>query len=191
MGRTFDTLGNDTVEVVFDNLGFQAYGNCLDYADRDLNSPHRCCADPIKRSSLLSSKVCMLRKRALCPSYGGLICSLLSGKDAGFQRLDASVIFFMCHALIVTNEAAIAQLGVRLTEVPKVRSSVRACGSCSQFPESTLSKQELLSRSSHWRLHCNVCKQDSGSVRTFVSLSYENSVIRNLFHDCLLGQTLG
>ena len=28
MSRTFDTLGNDTVEVVFDNLGFQAYGNC-------------------------------------------------------------------------------------------------------------------------------------------------------------------
>ena len=24
MSRTFDTLGNDTVEVVFDNLGFQA-----------------------------------------------------------------------------------------------------------------------------------------------------------------------
>ena len=28
IGRTFDTLRNDTVEVVFDNLGFQAYGNC-------------------------------------------------------------------------------------------------------------------------------------------------------------------
>ena len=28
MSRTFDILGNDTVEVVFDNLGFQAYGNC-------------------------------------------------------------------------------------------------------------------------------------------------------------------
>ena len=27
MSRTFDTLRNDTVEVVFDNLGFQAYGN--------------------------------------------------------------------------------------------------------------------------------------------------------------------
>ena len=28
MSRTFDTLGNDTVDVVFDNLGFQVYGNC-------------------------------------------------------------------------------------------------------------------------------------------------------------------
>ena len=26
--QTFDTLGNDTVDVVFNNLGFQAYGNC-------------------------------------------------------------------------------------------------------------------------------------------------------------------
>ena len=32
----------------------------------------------------------------------------------------------MCHALIVTNEAAIAQLGERLSEVPKVRSSALA-----------------------------------------------------------------
>ena len=47
MSRTFDTLGNDTVDVVFDNLGFQAYGNSRgrssspfrDYADRDLGSP--------------------------------------------------------------------------------------------------------------------------------------------------------
>ena len=28
MSRTFDTLGNDTADVVFDNLGFQACGNC-------------------------------------------------------------------------------------------------------------------------------------------------------------------
>ena len=28
MSRTFDTLRNNTVEVVFDKLGFQAYGNC-------------------------------------------------------------------------------------------------------------------------------------------------------------------
>ena len=28
MSRTFDTLRNDTVEVVLDNLEFQAYGNC-------------------------------------------------------------------------------------------------------------------------------------------------------------------
>ena len=28
MSRTFDTLGNHTVDVVFDNLGFQACGNC-------------------------------------------------------------------------------------------------------------------------------------------------------------------
>ena len=28
MSRTFDTLGNDFVGVVFDNMGFQAYGNC-------------------------------------------------------------------------------------------------------------------------------------------------------------------
>ena len=47
MSRTFDTLGNDTLDVFFDNLGFQAYGNCRerssspfrDYADRDLGSP--------------------------------------------------------------------------------------------------------------------------------------------------------
>ena len=44
--RTFDTLGNDTVDVVFDNLGFQTYGlsgaieqSLRDYADRDLGSP--------------------------------------------------------------------------------------------------------------------------------------------------------
>ena len=41
-------------------------------------------------------------------------------EDVGFQWLDAFVIFFMCHALIVTNEAAIIQLGERLCEVPKV-----------------------------------------------------------------------
>ena len=48
MSGTFDTLGNDTGYVVFDNLGFQAYGNCRersgspfrDYADRDLNSSY-------------------------------------------------------------------------------------------------------------------------------------------------------
>ena len=28
MSRTFDTLGNDTVDVVFDSLGLQAFGNC-------------------------------------------------------------------------------------------------------------------------------------------------------------------
>ena len=28
MSRTFDTLRNDTVEAVLDNLGFQAYSNC-------------------------------------------------------------------------------------------------------------------------------------------------------------------
>ena len=47
MSRTFDTLGSDTVDVIFDNLAFQAYGNCRerssspfrDYADRDLGSP--------------------------------------------------------------------------------------------------------------------------------------------------------
>ena len=55
-----------------------------------------------------------------------MISSLLNGKDAGFQWLDAFVIFFMCHALIVTNEAAIAQLRERLSEVPKVRSSALA-----------------------------------------------------------------
>ena len=43
MSKTFDTLGNDTVDVFFDHLGFQAYGICRgrsnnpfrDYADRD------------------------------------------------------------------------------------------------------------------------------------------------------------
>ena len=46
MSKTFDTLGNDTVGVVFDNLVFKDYGNCRerssspfrDYADRDLGS---------------------------------------------------------------------------------------------------------------------------------------------------------
>ena len=28
MSRTFDALNNDTVNVVFDNLGHQACGNC-------------------------------------------------------------------------------------------------------------------------------------------------------------------
>ena len=163
MSRTFDTLSNDTVDIAFDNLGPKVCGNCRGRS----SSPHRCCADPVKRSSHLSSKVCMLRKHALCPSYGGLISSLLSGKDAGFQWLDASVIFFMCHALIVTNEAAIAQLGERLTEIPKVRSSALALckapvGAAPNFQRAHCQSsaellQELLSRSSHGRLHCNVC----------------------------------
>ena len=46
MSRTFDTLGSDTMDVIFNNLNFQAYGNrrgrssslFRDYADRDLGS---------------------------------------------------------------------------------------------------------------------------------------------------------
>ena len=48
MSRTFDTLGNDTGYFVFNNLGFQAYGNRRgrssspfgDCADRDLGSSY-------------------------------------------------------------------------------------------------------------------------------------------------------
>ena len=48
MSRTFDTLGNDTGYVVFNNLIFQAYDNrrgrssspFRDYADRDLGSSY-------------------------------------------------------------------------------------------------------------------------------------------------------
>ena len=78
-----------------------------------------------------------------------------------------AVIFFMCHALIVTNEAAIAQLGERLTEVPKVRSSALALkralvGAAPNFQTALCQSsaellQELLSRISHGHLHCNVC----------------------------------
>ena len=47
MSKTFNTLGNDIVDVFFNHLGFQAYCNCQersnspfkDYADRDLGSP--------------------------------------------------------------------------------------------------------------------------------------------------------
>ena len=47
MSKTFNTLGNDTVDVFFNHLGFKAYSNCQgrssspfkDYADRDLGSP--------------------------------------------------------------------------------------------------------------------------------------------------------
>ena len=106
----------------------------------------------------------------------------------------------MCHALIVTNEAATAQLGERLTEVPRVRSSALALyrapvGAAPNFQRAHCQSsaeflQELLSRSSHGRLHCNECNAlKCSDLRR--SLSYENSVIRNLFHECLLGQTLG
>ena len=47
MRKTSNTLDGNTVDVSFDHLGFQAYGNCRrrssspfeDYADRHLGSP--------------------------------------------------------------------------------------------------------------------------------------------------------
>ena len=107
-----------------------------DRADRDLGSLHFFvtvhCSFPrttvFSGLTRLSPSSCkFLSRREHKGVYtSGLFKSLLSGKDAGFQWLHAFVVFFMRHALIVTNEAAIAQLGKRLTEDPKVRSSALA-----------------------------------------------------------------
>ena len=58
MSRTFDALDNDTVNVVFDNLGLQACGNCRERSS-DLGSLHECCDDFVKEAlTLCSAKLC-------------------------------------------------------------------------------------------------------------------------------------
>ena len=81
------------------------------------------CSNCWGRSKIVTSAVCV-------PFYN----SLLSGRDDGFQWLDVFVIFFMCHALIVTNKAACLKFR---RFAPALLSGTERLWSCSQFPKST------------------------------------------------------
>ena len=65
MSSTLDTLSNNTMNVVFDTLSLQACGRLLlraieQSSDRNLRSPHGCCADRLKEAFPLSPRVCVL-----------------------------------------------------------------------------------------------------------------------------------
>ena len=69
MSRTFDILGNDTVEVLFDNLGFQALLPALP------NLCGHCC------SFTLMYRVCALQELVLCRTTLGVAVKLGRGYD--------------------------------------------------------------------------------------------------------------
>ena len=121
MSRTFDTLGNDTVDLVFDNLGFQACGNCrgrssslsgimqivtsavrIDVAltlsrRRSLFAPPNSCGTLVVLAHADAQSLCAAGACSLSEPWW--LDQFTAQRQGTTAFSDASEIFFMCHVL--------------------------------------------------------------------------------------------
>ena len=83
MNRTFETLGNDTGYVIFDNMGFQAYGNCRERSSSPLRIMQIVTSAVLFRACLLSCEYMTFRLNRILASgwvsfadFSGFICKM-------------------------------------------------------------------------------------------------------------------
>ena len=91
MSRTFDTQGSDTMDVIFDTLAFQAYGNCrerpsspsgiMQIVTSAVRNTAHALSSRVSRGSWASSWVSLA-------DFSGFICEVEHPSEAGVGILN-------------------------------------------------------------------------------------------------------